>query len=1201
MNKTARKVLKWLFPEYQIIESINKYGFIAKGYLGSASRAVPSAAVFATTGSAISQDKTTLSATPYSGITEVNVRDGQLESKIAGVKADIKAAVVGQETAIENLVVAFKRPLVIGVQGGVPRNTFFVIGGKSTGRHTILAKVVAAAKRVNLINSGEISTINLALYPTTSEKSLFLSDIYKALCENSNVVLFENLENCHVGVLQVIISIVTLGRYLFSERYLAQGGNLVQATGALVQASVSEITANGKYFAFITHLSENQIADKFGSKFMDKVADIIVMDAYSETHLFRITEKILSRLRNKAKTNLTLGITFSHAFVKHCVQKFKQKEGLSSISDFITGTIYNALAEYKLRNGNTFSASAFTLDGDLSTEIILIPEGKEMADTVSLMPYLPKIRTGNIDEIKAELAEVVGLARVKEFVLDLENNLNIQKMREDAGHRVASISRHMIFTGNPGTGKTTIARIVAKYFKAIGLLSVGQLREISRSDIVGQYVGHTAKQTNEVVQNALGGVLFIDEAYSICRDKNDVFGLEAVDALVKAIEDYRDDLVVIMAGYLNEMMEFLKNNPGLKSRFPNTIDFEDYTTNEMVQIAHITAGIKGYKIADECIDGLTRLFEKNQIKGRNDAGNGRLVRNVIEAAILSQSQRITIDTPKDQLDILLAVDFCFENFEKIDIEKMLSKIIGLNNVKDFVRTQHRLLIANEKRRNAGISVDSTQSLNMIFTGNPGTGKTTVARVVALMFKEMGMLKRGHLVETDRSGLVSEYAGQTARKTEEKIRDALGGLLFIDEAYALAENGGGFGKEAIDTLVKLIEDFRGEIVVILAGYKKGMADFLKMNSGLQSRFPFVVDFPDYSIDELYAIAKKTISAKGFVLAGTAESPLKEQIALAHKTSSAASGNGRMVRNLIENIMRNQSARIADATEVTKEELTEIRSTDVCISRMTLPTLNLESEFEKIVGLSEVKDYIRSLAARLRIQNERKKLGLHTDSAQTLHMIFKGNPGTGKTMIARTVANVLYNLGIINTNKLVETDRAGLVAGYVGQTAIKTTDKVNEAMDGVLFIDEAYSLAQGSANDFGREAIDALVKLMDDNRERLVVMLAGYTRNMDDFLQTNPGLKSRFPNIVEFPDYSPAELMLIAENTYTAKGYTLSEGAKLKLQNLLQDAVGNEAFGNSRYVRNLFERSLNRQALRLSKGFDLTREELMAIEAEDIEDV
>jgi SpoVK/Ycf46/Vps4 family AAA+-type ATPase len=470
-----------------------------------------------------------------------------------------------------------------------------------------------------------------------------------------------------------------------------------------------------------------------------------------------------------------------------------------------------------------------------------------------------------------------------------------------------------------------------------------------------------------------------------------------------------------------------------------------------------------------------------------------------------------------------------------------------------------------------------------------------------MFKDMGMLKKGHLVETDRGGLIAGYAGQTAKKTEEVFRDALGGVLFIDEAYALSDNGGGFGKEAIDTLVKLIEDYRGEIVVILAGYKKEMNEFLKTNSGLQSRFPLVIDFPDYNVNELYAIAEKTIDGKGFHLADTARPALKELIAIAHKTSNSASGNGRMVRNLVEKIMRNQSARIASIDDVSKNELTEIIAKDIQTERTAQKGFNLEEGFSKIVGLKEVKDYVRSLEARLRIQNERKKMGLPVDSAQSLHMIFKGNPGTGKTMIARTVADVLHNLGIINTNKLIETDRAGLVAGYVGQTAIKTTEKVMEAMDGVLFIDEAYSLSQGGANDFGREAIDTIVKLMDDNRERLVVMLAGYSDNMDGFLKTNPGLKSRFPNIIEFADYSVDELLQIANELYSSKGYKLNVDAKKKLSAILQKAVNQEAFGNGRYVRNLFERSINKQALRLSIDADLTREELTTIVADDIEEM
>lgn len=818
---------------------------------------------------------------------------------------------------------------------------------------------------------------------------------------------------------------------------------------------------------------------------------------------------------------------------------------------------------------------------------------------VDLSNLFPRMHTDSIDKIKQELESIIGLEKVKEYVMNLEDNLKIQKIRQSKGYKTTPISMNMIFIGNPGTGKTTIARIIAKYLKAIGVLSTGQLREVTRSDLVGQYVGHTAKQTNEVIQSALGGVLFVDEAYSLCRDKHDSFGLEAIDALVKGIEDNRDNLVVILAGYKDEMEEFLKSNTGLKSRFPNIIEFEDYTPEQMYEIALVTAQSKGYRISDECKESLIRLFERSQIKGKNDSGNGRLVRNIIESAILSQSKRLVKDF-ESNMDLLIFEDFNFDSFEKFDLEKSLEGIIGLEKVKDFVRTQHKLLIAQEKRRKAGINVDTTQSLNMIFTGNPGTGKTTIARVMASMFKDMGLLKKGHLVEVDRGGLIAEYVGQTSKKTEEVFKKALGGVLFIDEAYALSSDSTSYGKEAIDTLVKLIEDYRGEVAVILAGYKEEMKDFMKANSGLKSRFPIEIDFPDYSIEELYQIALNMIDSKGFQIDEDAKEVLYENIETLHKTATVHSGNARMVRNLIENIVRNQSARIA-LNDVNNEELTRILHCDINYGNKRDFNFNLDESLDNIVGLEEVKSFIRSLYARLKIQTERKKLGLPVDDSLTLHMVFKGNPGTGKTMVARIVADVLYNIGVIKTNKMVETDRAGLVAGYVGQTAIKTTEKVMEAMDGILFIDEAYSLSPGVQNDYGKEAIDTLVKLIDDYRDRLVVILAGYSNDMELFLKINPGLKSRFPNIIEFKDYSVDEMMDIAEIFYSEKGYVLKDEAKNKLRRILTEASRGEDFGNGRYVRNLFERSVNNQALRLSHDMDLTREELIIIEAEDIERV
>jgi len=1205
------KILKFLFPEYQIIESVKRYGFIAKSKTaasipqsgavvqnGTQSQIIQSQPQGMTSRKQEKYTKVSGNAVASSDKTNVKVAGIQIDSSINNAKRIVQNQFVGQRAAIDDLFIAFKRPLVAGVQKDKPKNTFIMIGPESIGKSSLIDTAISALKQEKLLNYNTASKVDLSLYPTQSEKPLFLSDLYKALYESSDVIVFKNIEKCHASMLDVISELVITGKHLLGARYAMQNNNLIEATGVLMQNSISEISANNKYFIFITHLSENKVSDLFGSKFMENVADIITFEPYSDAEIAEIARRILFSLSIRCKKYLSADITYSDEFVQLCASKHKKVSGVKPVEDFITNDIYKALSEYRLRNTMNANANIYlnNIDGAICAVITEHGESK----VVDLTPFLPKKNTSNIDEIKKELSEVVGLTKVKEYVLDLENNLKVQQMREDAGHKTAFPSMHMIFTGNPGTGKTTIARIVAKYLKAIGILSTGQLREVSRADLVGQYVGHTAKQTNDVIQSALGGVLFIDEAYALCRDKNDIFGLEAIDALIKAMEDYRDDLVVILAGYKNEMESFLKMNPGLKSRFPNVIDFEDYTASEMVQIADIIAKSKGYKIADDCKDALLRLFEKSQVKGRNDSGNGRLVRNVIEKAIIEQSKRI-INASESEFDILRYEDFKFDNFEKFDLEKSLSAIIGLENVKDFVRTQYRLLVANEKRRKAGIVVDSTQSLNMIFRGNPGTGKTTIARIIAAMFKDMGLLKKGHLIETDRGGLVAEYVGQTAKKTEEVFRSALGGVLFIDEAYTLSSDNGSFGKEAIDTLVKLIEDYRGEIVVILAGYKKEMEDFIKSNSGLESRFPLVIDFPDYNPDDLYAIALNMIAARGFTITEEAKNVLRDQIILAHKTSTAHSGNGRMVRNMIEKIMRNQSARIASVEDISNEGLTEIIPEDIEVSHASTQTFDIDKALSSVVGLTDVKNHIRSLYARLRVQSERKKMGLPVDNTQTLHMIFKGNPGTGKTMIARTVADILYNIGVIKTNKLVETDRAGLVAGYVGQTALKTTEKVLEAMDGVLFIDEAYSLAQGGTNDFGREAIDTLMKLMDDNRERLVVILAGYSQEMEDFLQMNPGLKSRFPNIIEFPDYSTDELMIIADNLYTSKGYILSDGAKEKLFTIFEKVRHEKAFGNGRYVRNVFEHSINKQALRLSSDTDLTRDELSTIEADDIEEV
>ncbi len=1202
MKLSFKSILRFLFPELQILDAVKQDGFFAKK--ARTKNMYTTSNSFA--GNAVAQQSTGM-PTAHPSFSKANptyatktnkvsssifVSADQVDDKFEGIEQQLRKTWIASENNIFSLCQAFKRPFVVGTDSVIPKNTILLIGNKSRGKTKAITDMCVVLKQKRLLRYAEVPTVDFKRYPTNSEDDLFLSDIYKALYSQSDVIVFENIEKANFRCLDIVFQLIKTGTYPLHKRYIFHKCMLVESTGMLNTASISEINANGKYFVFTSTKSVEKVTEYVGNEFARLINDIIVLDEFSKEELNELVDGLLRNLSAKVNRQLQFALFIDQSCNAQLIRCYDTTKGVNGLIEAIDEYIYKPLSEYRLKQ---------PVQKEEYAELKYQDGYKlNIHDTiVSLDSFVKKYDALALESVKRELDSVIGLAAVKEYVLNLEKNLTVQRLRTAKGLKAADLSMHMIFTGNPGTGKTTIARIVAKYLKAIGVLSSGQLREVSRSDMVGQYVGQTAKLTTELITSAIGGVLFVDEAYSLCRDKNDIFGLEAIDALVKGIEDHRDNLVVILAGYSDEMADFLKTNPGLKSRFPNVIEFGDYTPDEMYEIAKITAKSKGYRIADHCRTRMLDAFERKQIKGRNDSGNGRLVRNMIEAAILNQSQRIAKDRTQD-LELLTADDFELKQKKAFNLEEELASIIGLEDVKEFIRTQYNVILAREKRKKAALKVDTTQSLNMIFSGNPGTGKTTMARVVADMFHSMGLLKSGHLVETDKGGLVAEYVGQTAQKTEKVFKSALGGVLFIDEAYAITNDGSSFGQECIDTLVKLIEDYRGEILVILAGYSKEMNAFMEANSGLESRFPIRIDFPDYSADELFEIGKNMITKKGFKFSDDAFPVFREAVYDLKRHSSATSGNGRMIRNFIEEIIIKQSSRIA-LSDVTAEEMTTIVAQDIEAETVCENNYNLEAELNRVVGLESVKSYIRSLNARLLVQEQRRKHGLKVNTTQTLHMIFIGNPGTGKTMMARTVANVLFNMGITSTNKLVETDRSGLVAGYVGQTAIKTREVIKSALNGVLFIDEAYALAQGGNNDFGQEAIDTLVKMMDDNRDRLVVILAGYYDDMQNFLNQNPGLTSRFPNVIEFEDYSTDELLRIAEGMYAEQGYVLRNDAITLLRQVFDEGKKQPQFGNGRYVRNIFEKSLNSQAMRLSHTKTMNAETLSTITAEDIKEV
>ena len=432
----------------------------------------------------------------------------------------------------------------------------------------------------------------------------------------------------------------------------------------------------------------------------------------------------------------------------------------------------------------------------------------------------------SVEEVLAELDSLVGLEEVKSEVRKIVNLAKVNEARRAQGLKVPPMTYHMVFTGNPGTGKTTVARIVARAFRALGIAKTGQLVETDRSGLVGRYEGETAVKTNAKIDEAIGGILFVDEAYQLVSGENDDYGKEAIATLLKRMEDDRDRLIVIAAGYTDEMRDFLDANSGLRSRFPRMIEFADYTAPELAAIFRSMAKKNEFALAPDLDAGLDAAIAKLTAKRDRTFGNARFVRQLFEDATARQATRLAESGELDAeaLKTLALADLSSgERKEDIrapkieDVLAELDSLVGLQPVKDEVRRLVATVRANKLRAEKGLENNVTMSYNFVFTGNPGTGKTTVARILGKAFRALGVLERANFVETDRSGLVAKYEGQTAAKTNKLIDSAAGGILFIDEAYQLNQGENDqYGAEAVATLLKRMEDARGSMVVIIAG-------------------------------------------------------------------------------------------------------------------------------------------------------------------------------------------------------------------------------------------------------------------------------------------------------------------------------------------------------------------------------------------------
>ena len=557
---------------------------------------------------------------------------------------DLSETIIGEDEACKAFTTAFRRPYVVGSDPKKIRNSVILYGSNGTGRHLMVETMGSLLKKYGLSVSHEVYYLDMSRYQSSSQEVLFLQDIYVALSGKNPIILVENFEEASPIFNRMLTELVMEGNCVLSKRYTLKNNQLVEATNTLSGDIIDRLNGNDKVLVFVSEKNPTKLMDIFGKSFIDKIDDKVKTEKLDEEALVKIIDQLVDSLVLRCKNQLEIDLSVDKSVNEYLKSIYEPNDGIDSISPSVK-KIYNEMVDVALKHDEV-SSVAIRYDETIKATFNEVTVDLDIIDDAR----------AEREEIQKELDEIVGLDDVKNYLLSLENLLKINQIRKQKGLKTNEISKHMIFTGNPGTGKTTIARLVSRMMKACGILKQGQLVEVTRADLVGKYVGHTAPLTMSVIQSALGGVLFIDEAYSLYRGKDDSFGLEAIDTLVKAMEDHRDDLIVILAGYTKEMKEFLEANSGLKSRFANIIEFSDYTGEELMLIAKSIAKGKDYVIAEDALRPLQDYFTLVQNKNDPNSGNGRLARNLVEDAILNQSKRL-LENPDAQMNVLERIDF----------------------------------------------------------------------------------------------------------------------------------------------------------------------------------------------------------------------------------------------------------------------------------------------------------------------------------------------------------------------------------------------------------------------------------------------------------------------------------------------------------------------------------------------------------------